>query len=788
MNLTDPYALAAGTRIISVVDLPEQLRRSIGGADEDFVVTRSNSRRHSKVVDADSADLLREFRAPATIAVAIARFSRRTNADPELSLEGALPVLLSLIRGGLLVGAEAAEADSTSAWRHFAGRSGWEVVRRVQSMEDTELYQVQGRHGQIGALKVGRPNDVDLSLAFEREARILRDLDGRFAPRLIDSGQYGPQPYILTEWFRGSDVEDVSAEYRENEPPLVGELLSLVRRVIDAYAVLHERGVIHGDVHPRNVLVDRLGDVKIIDFGYGRSLFEAGSNEPSMRAGVSFFFEPEFAQAARSGKRPPRVTAGAEQYSLAALLYLVLTGSHYLDFCVERNEMLRQIVEDPMRPFDRQEAPWPAVAQLLQKALSKSPADRFTSAAEFAQAWKQLGIPERRPSNATGAEPELKRIHGRLLSDSAAGGPLLRAGLPPPSVSINYGSAGLAYALCRIASATDDGELLAVADLWADRAINEILAPGAFTHDRFEVAPDDISSASLFHGPAGTYAVAALVADTRDDASTTREAVRHFTEVSCHRGKPIDLTLGWTGALLGCALLAERFDDKNLRAAGQKLLKDLWREIDGYAAIGEGTELTLLGVAHGWAGLLYTTLTWCAVSGTPPPSSFERRLEELAALAEPAGRGFQWKCDALRTMVAPYLPGWCNGSAGHVFLWTRAYQLTGNARHFELAEGAAWHTWETKIANISLCCGMAGQGYALLNFYRHSSDDAWLRRAKQIVRSAALLAEATPTRAKSDSPDTRPTSLYKGVAGLAVLAADVELPQHARMPMFECEA
>jgi eukaryotic-like serine/threonine-protein kinase len=788
VNLTDPYALAAKTSIISVHDLPEQLRRSMGSTDEDFVVTRSNSRRHSKVVDADSANLLREFRAPATIAVAVARFSRRTNADPERSLDDALPMLLSLIQGGFLVSAESAEADTSSEWSSLAARSGWKIVRQVQSMEDTELYQVQGLGGQIGALKIGRPNNVDVGLAIEREARILGHLNGRFAPVLIESGRYGPQPFIITEWFRGSELEVVSTEYREHGEPLLNKLLSLAGNVIDAYAGLHKLGVIHGDVHPRNILVDRFGDVKVIDFGYGRSLSKTDSNEPSTRAGVSFFFEPEFAQAMRNRDRPPRVTAGGEQYSLAALLYLMLTGSHYLDFRVERNEMLRQIAEDPMRPLNGQKAPLPEVAQLLQKALSKSPADRFTSVTKFAQAWKQLGIPELRPSNATYAHHELQRVRKQLFRDCAPGGPLVRAGLPPPSVSINYGSAGLAYALCRIASATDDGELLAVADLWADRAIDGIHAPGAFTHDLFEVATDDIGGASLFHGPAGAYAVAALVADARDDRSTSREAVGHFTEVTRHRCKPIDLTLGRTGALLGCALLAEHSDDENLRDAGQTLLKDLWREIDGYAAIGECPEMTSLGIAHGWAGLLYTTLTWCAVSGTAPPPSFDRRLNELAALAEPFGRGFQWKCDAFHATSASYLPGWCNGSAGYVFLWTRAYQLTRNPLYLELAEGAAWHTWETKIANISLCCGMAGQGYALLNFYRHSSDDVWLQRAKQIVKAATLLASAHPTRPENDSPETRPTSLYKGVTGLAVLAADVELPQYARMPMFECEA
>jgi hypothetical protein len=127
------------------------------------------------------------------------------------------------------------------------------------------------------------------------------------------------------------------------------------------------------------------------------------------------------------------------------------------------------------------------------------------------------------------------------------------------------------------------------------------------------------------------------------------------------------------------------------------------------------------------------------------------------------------------------MPGWCNGSAGFVHLFTLAHELSGEALYRRLAEGAAWHVWEAPDGNGSLCCGLAGRAYALLNFYRHAGGaggSVWLARARELAEGAATdLAWAV------DSPD----SLYRGELGPAVLAADLGRPEGAAMPFFEDE-
>jgi serine/threonine-protein kinase len=129
---------------------------------------------------------------------------------------------------------------------------------------------------------------------------------------------------------------------------------------------------------------------------------------------------------------------------------------------------------------------------------------------------------------------------------------------------------------------------------------------------------------------------------------------------------------------------------------------------------------------------------------------------------------------------------WCEGSAGYVFLWTQAHRVTRDSRFLELAEGAAWYTWEATTPNPNLCCGMAGQAYALLNFYRACGDASWLRRAEVVMESAAAVVDLPD--GKNPRGEWRVGSLYKGDVALALLATDFLRPEDARMPLFELEA
>jgi eukaryotic-like serine/threonine-protein kinase len=800
MRLIGSFVLPQDVELRPVLELTEDLRRSAGAADGDFALSRPNSRSRSKIVDADAAQLIRQFEKPSTIAQAVARFSRTQPSEPERIapekiLEDALPLLRSLINAGLLV--EAGSNQSTPSVESLAlGDSveEWTVKRCVQSLEDTELYLVSNADGQWGAMKIARPADADAERMLQNETELLRGRNTPSLPTLLASGLWQERSYLITEWISGINVESAAEEIREEiGPDLRRQLHALGAAILEAYSNLHGHGILHGDIHPRNLLVDHQGRVTLLDFGLAA---RSGESFPGQRGGIGFYYEPEFAHAALADLPAPPASFAGEQYALAAMLYLLVTGSHTQDFKLERIEMLGQIATGSMVPFaQRGIDAWPALEQALCRALSRDPAARYPSTREFAQAWSDAKPTEPLPAVHPQPDSKLREIRRQVLRKSAIDGEWMRHGFKtPPTLPINNGAAGLAYSLLRISSATDDGELLALADAWGTRAIAAIDSVEAFESKSENPQSTRLGLASLHYQRPGVYVTHALIAAARGDLSTRQRATHEF--IAWGRGAlqepdpPIDLTVGLAGSLLAAALLLDAMwqsrhppnateNRADLLSFGRDIYTHLWTILDGYAPVGEEPGLTGLAIAHGWAGLLYASLLWNAATGSPIGDSLKQRLEQLAACAQPVGRGLHWP-----SMHQASFPSWCNGSAGQVFLWTEAHKATGKSRYLALAEGAAWNTWENPSRFSSLCCGMGGQAYALLNLYRHTGKELWLRRAKKMGTWGAQL--ATTSAQNDDSPpETRPGSLYNSLAGLAVLDADLERPLEARMPLFE---
>jgi serine/threonine-protein kinase len=377
----------------------------------------------------------------------------------------------------------------------------------------------------------------------------------------------------------------------------------------------------------------------------------------------------------------------------------------------------------------------------------------------------------------------------RWLERVAPDGPLWTAGLPPPRASVHSGAAGIACALYRVAMAREDPALLAQADLWAARATSAAMTQedDAFYAPEREITPEMAGRVSPYHTATGPLCVRALVAHAQGDPATQQRAVERFVAAAREPCANPDLTLGRAGVLLAAALLLDTvhtagLDGAPLLTLGNELLDGLWREIAPLPAIPDCAERANLGMAHGWAGILYTTLRWCRAAGVPRPPRLQPRLTELANLALARRRGLCWPwrdaADGAGQAETIVMPGWCNGSAGFVYLWVLADRELGDADWRPLAEGAAWNTWEAPDRNGNLCCGLAGRAYALLHLWRHGGDAEWLDRARELAdRAAREIGDTT------DAPD----GLFRGLPGVAALSADLARPETAALPLFEEE-
>jgi eukaryotic-like serine/threonine-protein kinase len=806
MAITDPMVLPADILLVPVKELSESVRRQVVAEEGDYALTRPHSRTPSRVVDAHAAELLERFREPATIVQAVIRYSREKKIDPQQVLEEAFPMLERLARAHMLVPADSEEArqiqPSFEAGARFAEA---EVLRCLQALEDTELYQVKTSSGQSGALKILRRNaGAEVVRMFDREAAILDRLDGTVSPKRLQIGTEGERRYLLIEWCSGVECSSAAAELRRSGK-VEGRrrLLTLCGAILDAYALLHAQSVIHSDIHPGNLLVDNAGGVKIIDFGLARVAGVESEFRRTHRGGIGFFFEPEYAKAAGAGKVPPYSSALGEQYALGALIYFLVTGNHYLDFSLEKHEMLRQIAEEPPLEFTRRDVEaWPELERVLAKALNKHPSDRFPSVAEFAEKLKAVAAPETASvpapavTTAPAAYSDAREMLRGMLARFDSGGPLFASGLKAaPRVSITYGSAGVAYGLYRIACAREDAGLLALADLWATRAAGDADLGNAFYNKDIDITPEVVGRTSPYHTASGVHLVQGLIGRAMGDVASQQIAVEKFVAAtSAAPCENLDLTLGRSGTLLGAALLLDAVSGSKLVNTealieiGNQTLNGLWEKIQGFAPIRECREIAYSGVAHGWAGMLYATMSWCRSSGTALPAGIEERLDQLARLADHSGRRARWKWNISGRYPRQdglYMPGWCNGSAGFVHIWTLAHRMLRIEEYGTLAERAGFGAWESEGQIGNLCCGFAGQAYALLNLYKHTDDKAWLHRAQGQAQQAARSILETPA---GNELGLQPESLYKGELGVAVLAAELERPEFAAMPFFEREA
>jgi serine/threonine-protein kinase len=795
MKITDAFVIPPDVQLIPVSELDEEIRGRVHATNGDYALARPRARIPAKLIDPATAALLRRFLRPAKIVDAVVDASRELGENPERMLDAAYPLLKQFIRGGLLVSSEEVEQWKIDA-RHRAGDvvCGCVIQACLHVLDDTEVYTGRSASGVSVVLKLARAAQDGDSGDFEREARALARLEGTVAPRLVDAGVLNDRPYLVMEWRAGVNAERAAGEIRRtggaDERRQLG---ALACAIADAYAALHLRGVVHGDVHHGNVLVDRDGRVTLVDFGKAIVL-AGGKARRASRAGYSFHFEPEFARAHLADEDAPQASAASDQYALAAMLYELLTGTTYLDFALEEHRAFQQIATERMLPFAaRGTAPWPRLEAALERALEKSAAERFPSVAEFAHALHtavehHAGTQHSRAERT--AVPSRERadaLESRLRTLEPDGELLRMIGFPAPTASVMSGAAGIAYGLARLAQLRNDPALLSLADTWSMRGLSERRRQRAF-YDGEDFVPGIFGRESFHHGTAGPQVVRALIAHAMGDLVTMDDAMRCLRRLPAGAGDTLDFTLGVPGTLVGLSLVLEAVPDSDLvraaplRRAGAACARAIERSLDPMGTVGDEDVFVNFGIAHGWAGALYALMRWHEASRAPLAPTVARRLDELAARAEPVDRAMRWPWRDRRadgSLTNGYMAGWCNGSAGFVHFWLTAHSVVGDRRHLELAEAAGWDAFEDPDDSVyDLCCGTAGRSYALLALYRATGDDVWLRRARSLADDAMdELAE----------DDDAPPSLYKGWLGPVLLAAEIDEPHLARMPLFECE-
>jgi serine/threonine-protein kinase len=266
-------------------------------------------------------------------------------------------------------------------------------MRALYVTDDTEVYLLSRERG-FSVLKIQRPSlygpySRAVRARLAHEAAFLANLGGVLAPRLLDKDELDGRFYIEIEFIEGVDAATAACEGRKRGGERGRQLLlRLAQTIARSYARLHERGVLHGNVHPGNVRIRDDATAILLDFAAARpAVAQTALPTPPDRGGTPFFFEPEMARVALACLPSMPASQPGEQHAVAALIYFLLTGAHWQNLRLGRDAMLEDIAT--LRPLSfrqRGVESWPEMEAVLGRALSKLPDARFPSMSAFAAA------------------------------------------------------------------------------------------------------------------------------------------------------------------------------------------------------------------------------------------------------------------------------------------------------------------------------------------------------------------------------------------------------------------
>ena len=287
--------------------------------------------------------------------------------------------------------------------------------------------QVLGRWVAIKVLAENLAEQPQFVERFEREARLAASLSGHsHVITIYDVGEHEGRPFIVMEHLSGGTVAD---RLRSGRRPPPAEALEWLRQAASALDFAHERGVVHRDVKPQNLLFDERGRLVVGDLGIARAAFESRLTTSGELFGTAAYMAPE--QVDGDPGSP-----ASDRYSLGVVAFELLTGTLPFAGANMAEQARHKLESEPFQATTVAPGLPPAVDDVLRRALSRRPRDRWPSGASFVDALAAaLGAPAAEPEQvATVAPTEETRVASppAVDTDPLAPPPPRAPADPPP--------------------------------------------------------------------------------------------------------------------------------------------------------------------------------------------------------------------------------------------------------------------------------------------------------------------------------------------------------------------
>ncbi len=274
--------------------------------------------------------------------------------------------------------------------------AGYKLLEKVGRGKQTSVYRGVDRVGRLAALKVlppSRAKNAQALARFHREGRLGQRLNHPNVVHILGAGEEGGLNYIVMEYLEGETL-DYTLASRGRLPP--AEAVELGLQALAGLAHLHERGLVHRNIEPANLMLVRAAEggvpaVKILDLGLSRAPGEEPPERPPSRPvhdremlAAAAYLAPEMALDPEAGD------VRSDVYSLGCVLYHALSGQPAYSDPNPLRQALRHATETP-RPLRDLVAELPEDLPLVVAAMmARQPEERFAGAAQAAAALRAV--------------------------------------------------------------------------------------------------------------------------------------------------------------------------------------------------------------------------------------------------------------------------------------------------------------------------------------------------------------------------------------------------------------
>lgn len=275
------------------------------------------------------------------------------------------------------------------------------------------------REVAVKILREQYSSDESFLKRFEREGQIAAGMTHPNIVSVFDVGHDEGQHYIVMEFIRGPNLKEL---IHRQGPFSVDGAVFIISQVAAALDYAHQRGLVHRDIKPQNILVDRDGNAKVVDFGIAKGMRDQNLTEAGTGMGTVHYVSPEQARGDEVG--PP-----SDLYSTGIVLYEMLTKALPFDADTPVGVAMHHVNTPPPRPSASNPNIPPQIDSIVLKALAKAPNDRFASGAALESALRHWDDPRIQQEMTQGARQQPQRAPSGPPERAA---PRNRGAGPPP--------------------------------------------------------------------------------------------------------------------------------------------------------------------------------------------------------------------------------------------------------------------------------------------------------------------------------------------------------------------